>query len=83
MSIFTERRARSDERMAEHELRESVKWAFRQSCIGAGVALAVDAPVAGTGWRTPHVQEVRLGPPLRLSVRMCEGQVPAQLSPAG
>lgn len=76
-------RRRSMQRTADHDDREAVRWAFRQSCIGAGVVLAVDAAIAGTGWRAPEVVDVQLGPPLRMTVRMCEGMIPAQLARAG
>lgn len=62
---------------------DRLRWQFRQACIGAGVAIAVDAPVAGTGWHTPEVVQVQLGPPARLTVRMVPGQIPADLQRAG
>jgi S-DNA-T family DNA segregation ATPase FtsK/SpoIIIE len=76
-------RRRSLDRIADEEEREAIKWAFRQSCVGAGVALAVDSPIAGTSWRTPEIVEVRLGSSVGLTVRMLEGQVPAQLARVG
>lgn len=65
------------------EMIDRLRWQFRQACIGAGVAIAVDAPVAGTGWHVPEVCRVELGPPARLTVRMVPGQVPAALQRAG
>lgn len=75
--------ARRCERWAEHDLIESLRWAFREACIGGGVALAVDSPVAGTSQRTPEVTRVQLGPPVRLTVRMLPGQIPAALTRVG
>jgi S-DNA-T family DNA segregation ATPase FtsK/SpoIIIE len=76
-------RCTREERWAQHELQESLRWAFREACIGCGVAIAVDAPVAGTGFRTPEVTNIDLGPPTRFTVRMLPGQVPTQLQRAG
>lgn len=77
------RRAHRDARWAEHEIRGALAWAFRQACAGAGVSLAVDAPVAGTSVRTPEVTNIELGPPVRLTVRMLPGQVPEHLARVG
>lgn len=74
---------RRTDRWLDEELAAALRWAFRQAVIGAGLALAVDAPIAGTAYRTPEVTNVELGPPLRMTVRMCEGQVPAQLARIG
>ncbi len=65
------------------EMIARLRWQFRQACIGSGVAIAVDAPIAGTGWHTPEVTRVQLGPPVRLTVRMVPGQIPAALQRAG
>jgi hypothetical protein len=81
--VFTSWWRRRSDRVVEHEMRESLRWSFRQACIGSGVCLAVDAPVAGTSYRTPAVTNIVLGSPLRMTVRMLEGQVPAQLGRAG
>lgn len=78
-----ERWARRADRWADEQLVDSLVWAFRQACIGAGVCLAVDAPIAGTSYRTPEVTNIELGPPLRMTVRMLEGMVPAQLGKVG
>jgi hypothetical protein len=77
------RRARRVDRWADQQLVDTLVWAFRQACIGAGVCLAVDGPIAGTGYRTPEITNVELGPPLRMTVRMLEGTVPAALSRVG
>ena len=82
MSLFAGFRRR-DDRWADKELVDSLVWSFREACIGAGVSLAVDARIAGTGYRTPEVTYVQLGPPVRLTVRMLPGQVPAQLQKVG
>lgn len=79
LDVWTRRR----NRWADTQLVDSLLWSFRQACIGAGVCLTVDSPVAGTGFRTPMVTDVRLGPPLQLTVRMLEGTVPAALQRAG
>lgn len=79
---FARWRTRHD-RWADTELREQMRWTFREACIAAGVAVAVDAPVAGTGWHTPEVTRIDLGPPVRMTVRMLPGQVPAALSRVG
>jgi hypothetical protein len=57
-----------------------MRWAFREACVGAGVALPVDAPVAGALMRGPEVTRVDLGPPVRLTVHMLPGQLPEQLA---
>ncbi|QJY46945.1 FtsK/SpoIIIE domain-containing protein [Pseudonocardia broussonetiae] len=74
---------RRTDRVANYEFAASMRWAFRQACIGAGVCLAVDSPIAGTSFRTPEVTNVELGTPLRMTVRMLEGTVPAALARAG
>lgn len=74
---------RSAARSLDVELCAALRWTFREACVGAGVALAVDSPVAGTSVRTPEVTNVVLGPPARLTVRMLPGQVPAQLARVG
>src|SRR4051794_26218696 len=74
---------RSRERVTDHEQREALRWAFRESCVGAGVALAVDGPVAGSGYRALEVVQIVLGPPVRITARMPEGMIPAQLARAG
>ena len=83
LDTFARRRADRDRRWADADIRESIVWTFRDACIGAGVALAVDSPVAGTSFRTPIVTRIELGPPVRLTVRMLAGQVPAQLAAVG
>jgi hypothetical protein len=70
---------RRRDRWAEHEQIEEIKWSFRQACVGAGVSLSVDGPIAGTSVRTPSVTNLQLGPPIRLTVMMLPGQVPDQL----
>lgn len=82
MSLLDWPRRRGDRRLDVDEV-DAVVWAFRQACIGAGVCLAVDSPIAGTSFRTPTVTNVVLGSPLRMTVRMLEGTIPAQLSRAG
>lgn len=70
-------------RWVDQQLRDDLRWAFRQACIGSGVAQAVDAPIAGTSHRAPEVTHVDLGPPARLTVRMLPGQLPEHLAAAG
>lgn len=82
MSLLDWHHHRSDRRTAT-ELRAEIATAFREACVGAGVSLAVDAPIAGTSHRTPEVTHVDLGPPVRLTVRMLPGQLPEQLARAG
>lgn len=76
------RAARADDRLDLDQI-QRLRWVFREACIAAGVAVAVDAPVAGTGWHTPEVATVRLGPPLTMTIRMLPGQVPAALARVG
>lgn len=76
-------RAARDDLWASQQLRDALKWAFRDAAIGAGLGLSVDAPVAGTSQRTPTVTNIDLGPPTRFTVRMLGGQVPAQLARVG
>ena len=45
---------RSRERRAGRDLIESSPWAFREACIGSGVALAVASPVPGAAQHTPR-----------------------------
>ena len=78
MSILTWRHASRD-RMADHAQAESLRWAWRQSCIGAGVSLPIENPVAGSMFRTPEITTLSLGPPVTLTVRCLEGTVPAQI----
>jgi len=70
-------------RWTEHQLRQELRWAFRDACIGAGVAQAVDAPIAGTSQRAPEVTRIELGDPVRIVARMPPGMVPDQLTRAG
>ncbi|OJY53541.1 hypothetical protein [Pseudonocardia sp. 73-21] len=82
MSVASWARHRRD-RWADVALVDALVWSFREACIGAGVAQAVDAPIAGTGFRAPEITHVELGPPVRLTVRMPPGMVPAALRRAG
>lgn len=82
MSLLDRYHHRTD-RWADEQLVDSIVWSWREACIGAGVAQAVDAPIAGTGFRAPTVAHVALGPPVRLTVRMPPGMVPAALQRAG
>jgi hypothetical protein len=74
---------RRRDRWADEIRREELRWSFREACIGCGCAVAVDGPVAGTGYRAPAVTFVRLEPTVQLTVRMPEGMVPAQLQRVG
>lgn len=56
---------------------DELVWAWREACVGAQLGTAIDAPVAGSSIRTPEVTYVELGPPVRLTVRMPPGLVPA------
>lgn len=78
MSFLDDYRRR-DDRWAAHQLAESLRWTFREACIGAGVSVAVDGAIAGTSVRTPEVTHVDLGPPVRMTVRMLPGQLPEHL----
>lgn len=77
MSILSIARRR-DLRL-EHDQAETIRWNFRQACVGAGVSQSIDGVIAGTSVRTPKVTNVQLGPPIRLTVMMLPGQVPDQL----
>jgi hypothetical protein len=83
LDSWSHRRGRQLGQQVQREFVESLRWSFRQACIGAGIALPVDSPIAGTSFRTPELTHVELGPPLRFTVRMLEGTVPDALARAG
>ena len=85
MTILDTLRPRTVADLDHQEYINRVAWEFRQACIGAGVALAVDAPVAGTGWTTPRIAFIEYGNghPLRIMCRMPPGWIPSMLRDAG
>lgn len=77
-------RRRDETQTADIELREALKWSFRDACVGAGVSRAVDSPIAGTSVRTPRVTNVQLAlSPVRLTVQLIPGMGPEELARAG
>lgn len=71
------------DRWAHYVHCREIDSAWREACLGAGVGVAVDAPIAGTGHRTPKLTSIRLGPPVSLTVQLCPGMTAGDIARAG
>lgn len=67
----------------DRTLAEGYARVFREACANAGAAVAIDAPIAGCSMRPPDVTEVRIGPPLRLTVRLQPGMLASDVQRNG
>src|SRR5690348_3275889 len=83
MTVFELLAPRRYEESADIAEVDGVLSMFRDCCIGAGLVLPVDGAIAGTSFRTPVIEEVRLGPPLQLQVLMLPGVLPEALTRVG
>lgn len=75
---WTARQARRAELLDDVREVDTLIYAWREACEGAGVAMTVDTATGGTVV-PPRIVHVVLGPPTVLTVRLLPGQVVADL----